>query len=55
MGVAQAKLQIEAMEGDLRKNQIYRDDLERIIDAYNAPTMPLIETPFQFFFDLYKE
>ena len=53
LSVGQTRLQIEAMGQDVVKNLEYRQDLEKIIDAYNSAREPDIPTPFPFFFDLY--
>lgn len=39
----------------MRRNTDYRDDVERIVDAYNSPNERDIEVPFRFFYDLYRE
>ena len=52
--VSQVRLQIEAMEADLRKNMTYHSQLESIIDQFNDVDCK-IHVPFQFFYDLYKE
>jgi len=52
--VSQVRLQIEAMEADLRKNMTYHSQLESIIDQFNDVDCK-IHVPFKFFYDLYKE